>query len=132
MIKQVFDVDGCWKVIIFYNVNDDFFIPIYKELESIGFSLESTKEIFRQFHKNAKAVTCSNGAVHESIVLFKSHPSTTDYLNSIVHEAEHIKQAMLIAYDVEDAGEPPAYTIGYLVSKMYQVFRYLICSCEES
>ena len=132
MIKQMFDVDGYWKVIIFYNVNDDFFIPIYKELESIGFSLESTKEIFRQFHKNAKAVTCSNGAVHESIVLFKSHSSTTDYLNSIVHEAEHIKQAMLIAYNIEDAGEPPAYTIGYLVSKMYQVFRYLICPCEES
>jgi hypothetical protein len=132
MIKQMFDVDGYWKVIIFYNVNDDFFIPIYKELESIGFSLESTKKIFRQFHKNAKAVTCSNGAVHKSIVLFKSHSSTTDYLNSIVHEAEHIKQAMLIAYNVEDAGEPPAYTIGYLVSKMYQVFRYLICPCEES
>jgi hypothetical protein len=132
MIKQMFDVDGYWKVIIFYNVNDDFFIPIYKELESIGFSLESTKEIFRQFHKNAKAVTCSNGVVHKSIVLFKSHSSTTDYLNSIVHEAEHIKQAMLIAYNVEDAGEPPAYTIGYLVSKMYQVFRYLICPCEES
>ncbi len=38
--------------------------------------------------------------------------SRIDYINSIVHEAEHIKQAMLKAYRVEDKGEPPAYTIG--------------------
>jgi hypothetical protein len=36
MIKQQFSVDGYWKVIIFYNVDGDFFIPISKELERIG------------------------------------------------------------------------------------------------
>jgi hypothetical protein len=30
---------------------------------------------------------------------------------------------MLRAYDVEDRGEAPAYTIGYLVKKMWEVFR---------
>ena len=30
------------------------------------------------------------------------------------------------AYDVEDIGEAPAYTIGYLVGKMYEVFRTFI------
>ena len=55
--------------------------------------------------------------------------SKEDYLNSIIHEAEHIKQAMLKAYDVDDIGEPPAYTIGYLVMKMYEVFKIFICDC---
>ena len=40
----------------------------------------------------------------------------------MMHEAVHIKQAMLRAYNVEDVGEAPAYTIGYLISQMYQVF----------
>ena len=57
------------------------------------------------------------------MVLFNTHDTIEDYLNTIVHEAEHIKQAMLKAYNVNDIGEPPAYTIGYIVMRMYRVFR---------
>ena len=39
-----------------------------------------------------------------------------------MHEAVHIKQAMLKAYRVEDKGETPAYTMGYLVGRMWEVF----------
>lgn len=45
-----------------------------------------------------------------------------DYINSIVHEAEHIKQSMLKAYNIDESGEPPANTVAYLVEKMLQVF----------
>ena len=31
----------------------------------------------------------------------------------------------LKVYDVKDYGEPPAYTIGFLVMKMYRMFKYL-------
>jgi len=37
-----------------------------------------------------------------------------------------IKQAMLEAYEVENSGEPPAYTIGYLVEKMWKVFSKVV------
>lgn len=73
----------------------------------------------------AKAVTISNISYHESIVLFNIHNSRYDYINSLVHEAEHIKQAMLHAYNVEDSGEAPAYTIGYLVMRMFEVFKHI-------
>jgi hypothetical protein len=61
------------------------------------------------------------------VILFNHHEDKQDYVNSIVHEAEHVKQAMLKAYQVDDAGEPPAYTVGYLVGKMWEVFRELVC-----
>lgn len=70
--------------------------------------------------------TASNIKRHVSVVLFNRHASPEEYINTIVHEAEHVKQAMLAAYDVEDEGEPPAYTIGYLVMRMYQVFKTFI------
>lgn len=35
---------------------------------------------------------------------------------------------MLAVYGVDDEGEPPAYTIGFLVMKMYHIFRRLIKS----
>ena len=128
MIRQQFYVEHYWKVIIYYNWNGDFFFPVFKELERIGFFPEDIEEIFYELEsKNAKAVTCSNLYYHTSIILLSPHTSPQDYLDSIVHEAEHVKQAMLEAYQVEDRGEPPAYTIGYLISRMYPVFKNIIC-----
>ena len=74
----------------------------------------------------ALAFTQSNLKKHVSIVGFNRHKNSYDYLNSIVHEVEYIKQAMLEAYSVDDKGEPPAYTIGYLIMRMYDTFKNII------
>lgn len=127
MIKQEFSVDNYWEVIVYYDLNYEFLEPIYKELKTIGFSKEGIRKIFGDLKsQKAKAVTCSNLEMCVSIVLFNPHDDKYDYFNSLIHEAEHIKQAMLAAYDVEDVGEPPAYTIGYLAMRMWKVFRYII------
>ena len=123
MIRQQFHVEHYWEVIVFYDLDFDLFQYVENELLDIGFPLTKINEIFHELRYNAKAVTCSNGRYHTSIVIFNPHTSLRDYLDSIVHEAEHVKQAMLRAYWVEDEGEPPAYTIGYLVYKMYPVFK---------
>ena len=127
MIRQQFHVRHYWEVLVFYNVSQGFFNMIAWELLAIGFPHKAIREIFHELRYNAKAVTCSNGLYHKSIILFNPHSSPQDYLDSIVHEAEHVKQAMLDTYQVEDRGEPPAYTIGYLISQMYPVFRNIIC-----
>jgi len=127
MIRQEFKIEHYWQVIVFYDLNFDLFRYIEEELADIGFLSEDIEEIFYKMKYNAKAVTCSNILYHISVVLFNPHTSSQDYLDSIVHEAEHVKQAMLEAYQVEDRGEPPAYTIGYLISQMYPVFRNIIC-----
>lgn len=129
MIKQVFYAEHYWEVIVYWNIDYDLFSDITYELMLIGFpriAIERMRKIMRS--GKAKAVTCSSIDDHISIVLFNYHSSKADYINSIVHEAEHIKQAMLKAYDVEDKGEPPAYTIGYLASRMYEVFRHFLLS----
>ena len=124
MIRQVFYVEHYWKVIIYYNVDGDFLFPVFKELENIGYSPNEIRRVIRKLVRGkVKGVTCSNGAYHISIVLFAMHDDIYDYINSLVHEAEHVKQAMLKTYMIEDEGEPPAYTIGYLVQKMWEVFR---------
>ena len=130
MIRQQFSVESYWDVLVYYDVDYSLWDSITKELREIGVTFASVREVFNMmYHRKAKAVTYSNIERHISIVLFNTHSTREDYINSIVHEAEHVKQAMLDAYDVEDRGEPPAYTIGYLVSKMFKVFnRFLYCS----
>ena len=131
MIKQVFNVESYWKVVVYYDMDYSFFGIVERELLALGASEWAIDELYNMMVTGtAKAVTFSSLLEHISIVIFNPHESTQDYIDSIVHEAEHVKQAMLSAYQVEDRGEPPAYTIGYLISQMYQVFQYLICNCS--
>jgi hypothetical protein len=129
MIRQHFHVENYWEVIVYYNTDYDLFYYIYRELKGAGMKKEDIIMLYDTMKSNkAKAVTYSNTDLHKSIVLFNKHLTFEDYLNSIVHEAEHVKQAMLKAYHVKDKGENPAYTIGYLVMKMWEVFKELFTS----
>ena len=128
LIRQEFKVESYWQVVVFYNLDFNLFQYVEDELFDIGFSLKEIDRLYYQLWSDkAKAVTCNNPERHISIVLFNRHDTVTDYINSIVHEAEHIKQSMLEVYGVKDKDEPPAYTVGYLVSKMYPVFRKYVC-----
>ena len=129
MIRQQFYVEHYWEVTVLYDLDFDLFQYVEDELLDIGFPLKEIDILYYQLWSGyAKAVTCSNIEYHKSIILLLPHTSPQDYLDSIVHETEHVKQAMLEAYQVEDKGEPPAYTIGYLISRMYPVLRSIICS----
>ena len=128
MIRQLIDVEHYWRVVVLYDWDGNFLYDAVHELHDAGFTREFVRQIVTVMSLGlAKAVTCSNTRNHISIVIFNHHDTVEDYISSIVHEAEHVKQAMLDAYDVEDAGEPPAYTIGYLVMRMWEVFRGFVC-----
>lgn len=127
MIKQTINVNNYWKVIIYYDINYNLFDIIVKELISIKTKITTIKHIYyNMFTRRAKAVTTSNIKLKQSVVLFNKHKTKEDYINSVVHEAEHVKQAILKAYNIEDKGEPPAYTMGYLVVKMLMFFEHII------
>lgn len=128
MIKQVIDVEGYWKVVVIYNVDYHHFHVVENAFKELKVSKDNKvlKEIMEvMLSWEAKGVTYSSLERHVSIVLFNKHCSKIDYINTLVHEAEHVKQAMLRAYEVEDKDEPPAYTIGYLVMKMWEVWKEL-------
>jgi hypothetical protein len=124
MTKQQIKIRHYWEVIVYYDVDYSSFYYIDNDLRKLGVTANTRSTIYDNMISNkAKAVTFSNESKCKSIILFNKHKSMIDYVNSIVHEAEHVKQAMLGAYDVEDKGEEPAYTIGYLVSRMWKVVR---------
>jgi hypothetical protein len=127
MIKQVFSIDSYWKVIAYYDLDYNFFDDVAWELKMASIPRTAIEEVWNTLRADrAKAVTCNSFERHISIVIFNPHTSKSDYINSIVHEAEHVKQAMFKVYNIEDDGEPPAYTIGYIVMRMYEIFRNIL------
>ena len=123
MIKQVINVDNKWKVIVYYNIDYNLFHYVADELRSIGVGERGIRRIaYLSFTGEVKAFTLTSFSLGVSVVGFNYHRNIKDYINSIVHEAEHVKQHMLEAYCVSDRDEPPAYTIGFLASKMMMFF----------
>lgn len=122
MRKFTFRIKSYWKVVVFVVEDYNLFGDVIHSLKSLGCSWENIKEVFESlFYGRAKAFTYSNLERHTSVVVFGKHNDKPDFLNSVVHECEHVKQAMLEVYSVKDTGEPPAYTMGYLVGKIWQI-----------
>lgn len=121
MTRQFIKIESYWEVIVYYSVDYASFFHIYEDFRKVGANEKTIKQVYDIMSSGkAKAVTFSNTDEHKSIVLFNKHRSRIDFISSLVHEAEHVKQAMLKAYNVEDQGEDPAYTIGYIVSRMWK------------
>ena len=132
LIKQVFHIRNYWEVIVFYNVDYNLFYDIEELLLDCGASIEDIEGLYYMMrYNNALAVTFSNTKLKVSIVLFNEHKTKQSYINSIVHEAEHVKQAVLRTYNVDDRGEDAAYTIGFIVGQMYRGFYFLMCNCSK-
>ena len=121
MIKQLIDIDGYWKVIVYYNVDYNFFSYIAFELKATCSPVEKIDDVYYNLKHKAKAVTCSNIKEHISVVIFNYHKNRYDYINSIIHEVEHIKQHMLKSYAVVDEGEPSAYTVDYIDMRILMI-----------
>ena len=92
MIKQIIDVEHYWKVIVYYNIDYNFFHSIEFSLINAQAPDKTIDSIYTNMTiGNAKAFTFNNTVLHRSVVGFNNHSSKYDYINSIVHEAEHIK-----------------------------------------
>lgn len=121
MIKQIINIDNYWEVIVYYDIDYNFFNDIIKELDYLNTPVEEIDKIYYSMKYKSKAFTYSNLKYRVSIVGFNKHFDKYDYINSIIHEAEHIKQHMLRSYKILDKGEPPAYIVGYVAMKMLQL-----------
>lgn len=105
MIRQDFDIDGYWTVIVVYDA------PMGNE-EDVGFT-------YTDFTRK------------RSVVGISSTTSQAQLLNTIVHEAKHVQSHICKYYHVEEDSEQAAYLIGYIVQKMHDFFRYQISTGRE-
>lgn len=99
MIRQDIDINGYWKVIVVYNVE------LWQK--DGGFT-------YTDFKKK------------QSIVGIGKSTSNAQFLNTITHEAKHVQSHICKFYSIEEDSEDAAYLIGYIIQRMYEVFRGLI------
>ena len=100
MIRQDIHIEDYWDIIVVYDV--------YLGEDNSGFTYTNFKEKL-------------------SIVAIGKANSKKQFLNTIVHEAKHVQSHICMYYDVPEDGEDAAYLIGYIVMKMFECFKQIIC-----
>lgn len=99
MRYQEIDIEGYWKLIICYNV--------FLGQDDAGFT-------HTDFSKKL------------SIVGIGITTSKKQFINTISHEAKHVQSHICQYYQVSEDSEDAAYLLGYIMMKMYEVFKYYI------
>lgn len=123
MIKQYINLDDKWLIIVYYNIDYNQFNFIREDLESVGSPVEEIMDIHLNMRTyDALAFTRSSIKYKTTIIGFNKHRNMFDYLDSITHEIKHAVDDIMIGYNIENYGEPPAYTTGYIAKEMLKCF----------
>jgi len=129
MIKSVINVAGYWSVVLFVNVDYNKFDIVESALTNILAPISVIDDIYDKIsYKLNSGVTFTNSDYKTSVVCINKTTTREELINTIVHEADHIQDAICDYYDVPLNSEQAAYLIGYLVGKMYYSSRSLFCS----
>lgn len=117
-----------WKVKVFYDVNKydiDFCI---KELNRLTTKQGNHKACYKTLYTNKKdrAYIYTSYDKKESIVFIGVPSSTGELIDTIAHEANHIKSHIATYYNIDEKGEEVSYLIGNIVQQMTEAFIRLI------
>lgn len=131
MIGQRFYIDKYdWQVMVLYEVGSDSADIVIGMLESIcndNKILDAAYESLSNGKPNT-GFTYSDYDKHRSFMVIGKTTSIRETINTIVHEANHLKSHIATEFDIDEKGEEVCYLIGSIVGSMYNVFRKFICA----
>lgn len=131
MIGQRFYIDKYdWQVMVLYEVGSSDTNIVIRMLEYIC----SDNDIINTAYENVSNGKPNTGFTYSdydkqlSFMVIGKTTSICETLNTIVHEANHLKSHIATVYGIDEKGEEVCYLIGNIVKTMYDVFRKFICS----
>lgn len=126
MIGQKFYIDKYdWQVMVLYEVGSSDTNIIMRMLESIC----NDKTILANAYESVSngkpntGFTYSDYNKQASFMVIGKTTSIREMINTIVHEANHLKSHIATVYGIDEKGEEVCYLIGDIVKTMYEVFR---------
>lgn len=130
MVWQEIDIDGYWLATVVY-------IPSQRDLPSVAEALSSlgcpdsdiNESLSMMTEEWNKGYTWSNPARRKSVTIIGRSSSWEQLFNTVHHETRHIVDEIMMAYDIMNYGEPPAYTQGEIGRQMAPVIRRIVCPC---
>lgn len=126
MIAQRFYLDKYkWSVVVLYNVGQNDVEFVQDNLSKICDDKQKIKDSTRYIERGDlnTGFIYSNLDIKISLIVIGKATYNKEFLNTIVHEANHLQSHIATVYNLDEKGEEVCYLIGEVVEQMYNVFR---------
>ena len=115
MTKHYIDIEGAWAFILAYNIGLGDLDELASWLEALGADDESITKACRVALGTNSRFTFSNDNLRMSVMAISEASSVEQWLDTLVHEIDHLQKTICDYYDVALGTEESAYLQGYIM-----------------
>lgn len=120
-----------WHVRVYYAVHRYWAGDIVRDLRDAGCrgrQLRTAWENLRRGELNT-GITYSNFGRRETVMVISLVSTAAEFLNSWMHEMQHLCRHVAAAFGIDPYGEEAAYLAGDVGQRMFPVARRFLCDC---
>lgn len=127
MLRDYLDIDRHWGILAYYDALPSDFAQLAPILREFGCPESEIGRAYSTIHRTNKAFVFTAPWARMSVMVVGrvTHPS--QFLNSLLHEFDHLQDAILQYYQVAHGTEDAAYLQGYLGQIAYEGILPLLC-----
>lgn len=127
MLRNYLDIDRHWGILAYYDAIPDDFSQLAPILREFGCPEHEIRRAYETVHQANKAFIFNAPWARMSVMVVGrvTHPS--QFLNSLLHEFDHLQDAILEYYQVPQGTEDAAYLQGYIGQVAYEGILPLLC-----
>lgn len=115
MIQDYQDIDGHWGVLFVYDYDiDSDYDAIEEMLYSFGLETNNVRKSMRILAEPNTGMAVTQPLLKMSVVFISHATSRGQWVDTIMHELDHVQSAICEYYDVDPGSEEAAYLQGYL------------------
>lgn len=131
MIGQYFTIpEYNWEVEVYYGIEKYDINFCIRKLRKYTTQTNVYKECIKTLNTNKKnrGFTYTSYRFNKSVIFIGVPSSTGELLNTITHEANHLKSHIATYYNLNEKDEEVCYIIGDIAEQMSNTFIQLICN----
>lgn len=123
MHQRYIDIADRWAIVFCYDITLFDTDDIASMLEALGCDERKIRRATSVILGTNKGFTYSNDEARMSLVCISHASSIEQWWDSVVHEIDHVQDAICWHYDVPLGSESAAYLQGYIMRKIIQAIR---------
>ena len=131
MIGQHFNIpEYDWEVNVYFGVTKydiGFCVKRLRKLTTQSKYIKECKETL-DTNKKDRAYIYSSYRVKETVIFIGDYSSTGELIDTITHEANHLKSHIATFYNLDEKDEEVCYIIGNIAKRMSRLFIPFICN----
>lgn len=127
MLRDYLDIDRHWGILAYYDVLPSDFTQLAPILREFGCLDPGIDHAYSTIHHTNKAFVFTAPWARMSVMVVGRVTHPAQFLNSLLHEFDHLQDAILQYYSVPHGTEEAAYLQGYLGQIAYEGILPLLC-----